>query len=73
MTQPKNKTLLTRNDLAEMGISYSNTHLLKLERDLLFPKRIYLSAQKVCWDVLEIEAWIEQQSAKRAGEYAPRN
>ncbi len=45
------RTLLTRTDLAEMGISYSNSHLLKLEKDRLFPQRIYLSAQKVCWDL----------------------
>lgn len=61
------KTLLTRADLAEMGISYSNSHLLKLEKDRLFPVRIYLSAQKVCWDRTEIKEWLEAQRARRGG------
>jgi predicted DNA-binding transcriptional regulator AlpA len=63
----KPKTLLTRSDLAEMGMSYSNTHLLKLEKDGLFPKRIYLSAQKVCWDFTEVQEWLEAQRARRGG------
>tara|TARA_Y100000588_G_C13577914_1_gene637443 strand:- start:358 stop:570 length:213 start_codon:yes stop_codon:yes gene_type:complete len=63
----KQKTLLTRTDLAEMGISYSNSHLLKLEKDRLFPKRIYLSAQKVCWDLSEVNEWLETQRARRGG------
>ena len=63
----KRKTLLTRTDLAEMGISYSNSHLLKLEKDLLFPKRIYLSAQKICWDHTEISEWLETQRKRRGG------
>lgn len=67
MTQQKNKTLLTRTDLAEMGISYSNTHLLKLEKDCLFPERIYLSPQKICWDALEISEWLDAQRARRGG------
>ena len=61
------RTLLTRTDLAEMGISYSNSHLLKLEKDRLFPQRIYLSAQKVCWDLNEVTSWLEAQRARRAG------
>jgi predicted DNA-binding transcriptional regulator AlpA len=63
----KQKTLLTRTDLAEMGISYSNSHLLKLEKDGLFPQRIYLSAQKVCWDLIEVNDWLEAQRARRGG------
>lgn len=63
----KHKTLLTRTDLAEMGISYSNSHLLKLEKDRLFPQRIYLSAQKICWDRTEISEWLEAQRKRRGG------
>lgn len=61
------KTLLTRTDLGEMGISYSNSHLLKLEKDRLFPQRIYLSAQKICWDRLEILGWLDTQRKRRGG------
>lgn len=63
----KHKTLLVRGDLTDMGISYSNTHLLKLEKDRLFPQRIYLSAQKVCWDALEIAEWLDAQRKRRVG------
>jgi predicted DNA-binding transcriptional regulator AlpA len=63
----KHKTLLNRIDLAEMGISYSNSHLLKLEKDRLFPERIYLSAQKICWDRIEILNWLGAQRARRGG------
>lgn len=63
------KTLLSRTDLAEIGISYSNSHLLKLEKDRLFPKRIYLSAQKICWDRTEISEWLEAQRKRRGGVY----
>lgn len=65
----KKKTLLTRGDLSEIGISYSNSHLLKLEKDKLFPKRIYLSPQKVCWDLIEVNEWLEAQRARRGGVY----
>ncbi len=65
----KQKILLIRDDLAEMGISYSNSHLLKLEKEDLFPKRIYLSKQKVCWDSKEILDWLEAQRARRGGSY----
>lgn len=61
------KILLTRADLAEMGISYSNSHLLKLEKDRLFPQRIYLSAQKICWDRIEVSDWLDAQRARRGG------
>jgi len=61
------KTLLNRSDLSDIGISYSNPHLLKLEKDRLFPKRIYLSAQKVCWDALEIDEWLDAQRKRRGG------
>lgn len=61
------KNLLSRNDLNDMGISYSNSHLLKLEKDGLFPRRIYLSAQKICWDLQEVQQWLEAQRARRGG------
>ena len=63
----KKKTLLTRSDLNAMGITYSNSHLLELERIGAFPERIYLSKQKVCWDLSEVEAWLDQKRSRRGG------
>lgn len=61
------KILLTRQDLVAMGISYSPSHLIKLEKDGLFPERIRLSAQKICWDLQEVQQWLEAQRARRGG------
>lgn len=47
------------------GVPYSRMHLWRLERASLFPKRIYLSANRTCWRTSEIIAWIEQKAAKR--------
>ena len=57
--------LMTRRDLAEAGISYSNAHLLKLESEGRFPRRVTLSPAKVCWIRSEVESWIEAKAAER--------
>lgn len=69
MTQEKSKEklFLTRDDLSALGIQYSAGHLIRLEKDELFPKRVYLSPQKVVWLLDEINEWVEQQSARRGG------
>ena len=60
------KIVLTRQDLAAMNIEYSNGHLLKLEEMGLFPRRIYLSKQKVCWDYQEVMSWFNEQKNNRS-------
>lgn len=57
--------LITRSELCLLGIEYSNTHLLRLERAGLFPKRIYLSPHKICWKQTEIGAWIHERASHR--------
>ncbi len=51
---------LTRKDLYDMGIDISNGHLLRLETDDLFPRRRYISKQKVVWLKSEIYEHIEK-------------
>ncbi len=60
-----NPLLMTRQDLAKIGINYSNTHLLYLERIGSFPRRVRLSAQKVVWHHGEIISWMNNRSSQR--------
>jgi prophage regulatory protein len=56
---------LTREDLVRRGITYTNTHLLRLERRDRFPKRVQLGPNRVAWVEREIEAWLQQRIADR--------
>lgn len=57
--------LVDRAALRELGITFSNMHLLRLERRGAFPERLYLSPKKIAWPAEEIAAWIEQHMAAR--------
>lgn len=59
--------LLNRQNLASLGIGFSNTHLLYLEKIGAFPKRIRLSPQRVCWSADEIQAYLDGCFAERKG------
>jgi prophage regulatory protein len=52
--------------LKDTGINFSREHLWRLERANKFPRRIYLSPQKVAWFEDEIFGWLEQRAAERA-------
>jgi prophage regulatory protein len=43
------RKLLTFKALKDMGVSFSREHLWRLEAANKFPRRIYLSPQKVAW------------------------
>jgi predicted DNA-binding transcriptional regulator AlpA len=58
-------SFITRKGLLERGICYSNTHLLKLEREGKFVRRIYLSPAKVVWSQHEIDEWMKARAAER--------
>lgn len=62
---PVTATLLSRADLQALGIRYSNPHLLQLEREGKFPKRLTLSPAKVAWLRSEVVAWIELKTSER--------
>lgn len=63
------KVFVHPQELELMGVRYSNSHRLKLEKDGLFPERVYLSPQKPVYVFSEIKGWIEKQSARRGGAY----
>jgi hypothetical protein len=49
----------------QLPVRFSKVHLRRLERDNLFPKRIFLSCRKVVWDAAECRAWMERRMAER--------
>ena len=62
VAQPK---LLTYKDLKAMGISFSREHLWRLEAAGKFPRRIYLSPQKIAWFEDEVLTWLAERAAER--------
>ena len=59
------RRLLTYKDLKAIGISFSREHLWRLEAAGKFPRRLYLSTQKVVWLEDEILAWLAERAAER--------
>jgi prophage regulatory protein len=58
-------SLVSRRDLKSRGIDYSNVHLLRLEADGKFPKRLYLSPARVAWVESEILDYLARCIAAR--------
>lgn len=63
---PKSKVLLSRSDLRDLGITLSNSSLLRAEARGSFPRRLRLSPATVCWDSNEVAEWLESRKAERA-------
>ena len=66
MTESSAPQLLKREDIKLLGISLSNTQLLRLEAKNRFPRRIYLTPGKVVWYAHEIHLWIDARAAERS-------
>lgn len=54
------RILLTRADLVQRGIMFSNTTLLRLEAKGQMPKRRYIGARTVVWCRAEIDEYLER-------------
>ncbi|MBX3515570.1 MAG: AlpA family phage regulatory protein [Rhodospirillales bacterium] len=52
------QTFIDRRGLKARGITYTNQHLLRLEKAGKFPQRVRLSAIRVLWLQDEIDGWI---------------
>jgi predicted DNA-binding transcriptional regulator AlpA len=65
MTNENEIELLGREALRKLGIAYSNVHLLRLEAEGKFPRRIYLSPARVAWLKAEIVAHVNRCVAAR--------
>lgn len=58
--------LITRADLPSYYIHYSSVHLLRLERQGKFPKRVSLGdGRRVYWVKREIEEFVRDKLARR--------
>jgi prophage regulatory protein len=56
---------LLRRDLKSRGIPFTNKHLLKLEREGRFPKRVKLGDQTSAWVEEEVDAYQQALAAAR--------
>lgn len=59
------KILISRNDLKDIGITVSNSSLLRWEQLGRFPRRIRMAGTRVAWLKAEIDAWFEARSEER--------
>lgn len=59
--QTSHLTLLSFEQLGDIGIDYSREHLRRMERAEQFPKRVRLSPGRVAWRLSDIESWIESR------------
>lgn len=70
MTQTDNQqVILGREDLQKIGISVSNSSLLRWEHAGRFPRRIRMAGTSVAWLKSEIEAWISERAVERANHH----
>lgn len=60
------KTLATRDDLKRMGITLSNTTLLRLEARGRFPRRVRIGGTTVAWLMSELNDWLAERAEERA-------
>jgi prophage regulatory protein len=50
---------------AEYGVDYSNGHLLRLEAQGRFPRRIKIGGGRTAWFAHEIDAWLRSLRTTR--------
>ena len=60
------RTLATRADLKRMGITVSNTTLLRWEARGRFPRRARPGGTTVAWFMSEIQDWLTERAEERA-------
>jgi predicted DNA-binding transcriptional regulator AlpA len=54
-----NPVILSRKDLAQLGIRVSNSSLLRWEQAGRFPRRIKMAGTSVAWLKSEVDAWFK--------------
>ena len=62
----ESQLLYTRADLKRLGISVSNSSLLRWESVGRFPRRIRMSGTSVAWIAAEVTAWLAARAEERA-------
>ena len=51
--------------LKRKGVPFTNQHLLRLEKEGRFPRRVAFGSRRVGWIYREIEAWLEERASHR--------
>lgn len=64
------KILINKKQLLAK-VPLSDRHILDLEKQGKFPKRIVLSARSVAWVENEVDEWIEQRRSSNATALRP--
>lgn len=66
-TDPKSmRRTIRRNELRQI-IPLADSTIFELERRGEFPKRFFLTARCVVWDLAEVEAWLESRRQPPVG------
>ena len=60
------KRILAYVDLLGLGITYSRTHLARLEAAGQFPRRFMISSRRSCWDEDQTMAWLNSKRTASA-------
>ena len=55
---------LKTNEVLDI-VPYSLSHIWRLERQGLFPKRVHLGANRIAWVATEIEDWLSSKLTER--------
>lgn len=42
-------------------VPYSDSHVARLEKEGLFPRRVRIGPCRVAWSFLEVQTWIEEK------------
>ena len=56
--------IITKKEL-RLLVPYTPQHILRLENDLAFPRRIQLGKNRVGWRLVEVEEWLRKRIAER--------
>ena len=65
------KRTIRRSELRQI-VPVADTTIYEMERRGEFPKRFYLTARCVVWDLAEVEAWLEQRRRDSDAKVAKR-
>lgn len=63
------RIILNRSDLKRLGITVSNSSLLRWEHAGRFPRRIRMAGTSVAWLKSEVEAWPSERATERANHH----
>lgn len=56
--------LIAKRELSQM-VPYTPQHILRLEKEGKFPRRVQVGPNRVAWVEAEVEAWIAARVAER--------